>query len=45
MAYYECIYKDNIISIKDSFIVNLIGSYNLTTTATVYYINKKFSFI
>ena len=40
MAYYECTYKDDIISIGDSFTVNLTGSHNLTTTATVCYVDK-----
>ena len=40
MAYYECAYKDDHISIDDNFIVTLSGSHNQITTATVCYIDK-----
>ena len=40
MAYYECIYNNDHINIGDSFIVNLSGSHNQLTTATVCYIDK-----
>ena len=40
MAYYECSYKDDIVGTGDSFTVNLTGSHNTTTTATICYINK-----
>ena len=40
MAYYECTYKEDNINIGDKFTVNLTGSHNLTTSATVCYIYK-----
>lgn len=40
MAYYECTHKDDCINNGDSFIVTLSGSHNVTTTATVCYIDK-----
>ena len=40
MAYYECLNNNDHINIGDSFIVNLSGSHNQLTTATVCYIDK-----
>ena len=40
MAYYECLNNNDHINIGDSFIVNLTGSHNQITTATVCYIYK-----
>ena len=40
MAYYECLNKDDNINIGDNFIVKLTGSHNVTTSATVCYIDK-----
>lgn len=41
MAYYECLgNNDHIVGTGDNFIVTLTGSHNLTTTATVCYIDK-----
>ena len=40
MAYYECLSNNDHINIGDSFTVNLTGSHNVATTATVCYINK-----
>ena len=40
MAYYECLNNNDNINIGDNFIVNLTGSHNQITTATVCYIDK-----
>ena len=40
MAYYECLNNNDHIYIGDSFIVNLTGSHNQITTASVCYIDK-----
>ena len=40
MAYYECLSNNDHINIGDNFTVNLTGSHNVTTSATVCYIYK-----
>ena len=40
MAYYECLSNNDHINIGDNFIVNLTGSHNQITTASVCYIDK-----
>ena len=40
MAYYECLSNNDHIDNSNSFIVNLTGSHNQITTATVCYIDK-----
>ena len=40
MAYYECLNNNDHINIGDNFIVILTGSHNITTSATVCYIDK-----